>query len=155
MSEFGSAEMKAVTAAAERPRDDRNLAHALEVGNEENRKQAEAQAGQAKEQAQLAKDIERVKTEIAAIQAVIDDENRNARDQEKLSQRPDLASALNVSIAIRTEELREKRLALPASLASMDVAGLEAALVGKQSMLSEFETRKDELESKLVATGSI
>lgn len=152
MSEFGSAEMKAVTATAERPkRGDAGLAADLETGHQEDELMREKQPQREGKDAQVLQDILRITEEMKVLQDVIADEERNVADQKKIDDNPNapVADILKRSIVVRTEEIRSKRLGLPANAVNMDVDGLKAVLVGKEVM-------KAELESKLqTVTGSI
>ena len=152
MSEFGRNELKAVTAAAERPkRGDDGLAAELEAGHQEDELMREKQPQREGKDAQVLQDILRITEEMKLYQEVVADEERNAADQKKIDDNPNapVAEILKKSIAVRSEEVRRKRLGLPANAANMDVDGLKAVLVGKEVM-------KAELESKLqTVTGSI
>ncbi len=137
-------------AVLQRPRrGDAGLADELEAGEVENRRMEAAQPQREGKDAKVLQDVVRLEEEMKAIQAVVDDEKRNVRDQERLAQRPDLATMLEPSIAIRTEEIRQKRLALPADVASWDLAGLEGALTTKKDLIDDLKGRIQTVDASI------
>lgn len=160
MSEFGRNELEAVATAAERPKDDRFLANELVVGQQENIKSTEAQANADRKAAQNKAAVLRLEDEIDAIHAIIAEKKALEAQQQTIQKGglSEAAAAVHAKLKATREGIIRTNmdfLKLSGDPSDLDENRLAALLVGKQTMMGELGAGKDELESKLPATGSI
>lgn len=141
--------METVPAAERSRRGDDGLAAELKDGAAEGQKQEAMRGNRERQDVKKMQDILRLTEEMNAIQAVIDEEQALVAQREKMQNASAEAAPIHAKvIAAREEAVRQARIKLPANLANSDIAGLEAAFLGKKAIKEELE---GQLETVAVA----
>lgn len=125
-------------------------AQGLMEGQEGERIAAEKVAAADKRNAdieKMAQEIVTLEDEIAALQGIIDGEERNAKEQQKASQGGPAAKIYEESITLREREIEDLRSQLPKEEASLDVDELKNLMEVKQTALVHAKEFRDGLLS--------
>lgn len=134
--------------AAHRALNERVAAQGLIEGQEGERIAAEKAAAADKRNAdieKMAREIVTLEDEIAALQGIIDGEERNAKERQKASQGGPAAQIYEESIALREREIENFRSQLSKEEASLDIDELRHLMGAKQTALVDAKEFRDGL----------
>lgn len=109
------------------------------------REKAEAQAERTRKVEDLAHEIATLESEIALVQGILVNEERNAKEKERALLGGPAASVYEQSIALRSEEIAAARASLPVELASLSAEDLRTELATQNSKLDAIKIIRDDL----------
>jgi hypothetical protein len=93
----------------------------------------------------MAQEIALLEGEITSMQGIVDNEERNAKEQARAAQGGEAAAIYEQSIALRNGEIAQLRATLSPEVASLDVERLRQLIGEKQQALTDAKDFRDGL----------